>query len=187
MKNFIKLGILLISCLFLFTTCKQKDDDPLQPAYLFQSGGYIKGTITGVSADGIALSESFNYSIFGNKTDATASSTLTGYSFYLYRGDPNNDGCYIEIQFDWTLTGVVSNPDIAIRYVKEMTNHQLLVYNPGFGAITPDITNVVFNSGTNTLTGSFSATVKMTGGSGVEHDSTISGDFNLTVYQVVSK
>jgi hypothetical protein len=187
MKNLLKIGIILISCFFLFGSCKKTETAADQPAYLYKAGGYIKGTIVGVSRTGIALNETFTYDKFDSYSDAAYEINTDSYSFYLYRQDPNQ-GCSIRLSFVRSLTGLISAEQIYISYVKELSNHQLLdyyIYYTDVADVT--ITNVVFNTSASTITGNYTASVKLYDSDGKEHLSTISGDFNLTVYQVVGK
>jgi len=182
MKNFQKLGILLILCLFLLPSCK-KDI----PALLYQSGGYIQGSIIGISKDGTGLNESLGYDKFESLSDANYVIYDTYNTFDIKRSDPNND-CFIRITFQRSVLGNITNKFFTIRYVKELANNKLLIYAPfGSEIKTFDLLDVIFDSNTGYLKGRFAVSIEMNSGGtpSVKRLSTISGDFDLTVYQLV--
>jgi hypothetical protein len=187
MKNYQKLSILLITCLFFLLSCKKKD----QPMLLYSSGGTIQGLITGISQDGVALNESFNFSkYFG--TAACGEYHITNdtvYSFTFERVDPDVNSNVI-IGFTRTKSGKFSGKAFGIEYYKEMTGNKLLHYNPiGSEIISIDITDYSFDITSGLLKGKFSVTVKMYDNSipPVARNSMVTGNFEITLKQAVYK
>jgi hypothetical protein len=175
-----------LSAIVLFS-CKGKDGDPGpqgdagtmgaagakgqpgSPASYWRKGGFVKGTITGLRADGLTpIEETFNYEYTDGfldlDFDAVRETNRPGvYEFGVYRLDSASKG-YFNLTFRAPLDVSADTVSlIRFQYNKEVSNSQLW---SAYGSLrqyqgkptVAQLSNLAYNRNTGMLTGNFTWT-----------------------------
>lgn len=189
MKNI--LSVMMIS-LQVLTSCND-DSDYFKKSDLVTSGnGYIKVNIQGVSKSGVVLNDSFT-------AEQYPATDMAQQSYYLINGDRTEFEIaryynypimtnYISIDFykeGDEFGGIYLN----IGYQKKLENNKVLnldTWDLDFNE-SSEITNFSFDQATGKLKGNYSVTYEFITTEDKPGTLLISGDFDLTVFEVVNK
>ncbi|WP_276373079.1 hypothetical protein [Chryseolinea sp. H1M3-3] len=171
-------GLVGLVLLVLVAGCK--DDDP-QPAFEYQTQGFIKGKFTGVSKDNsYTFNEDFNYSqysiLFGGFAEYEINDDGS-YSVQLYRANFASLGAAtIRFELDNATDTTPDNVIISFEYNKELNDKFLTFTMESDFDNTTTVTDLTFDSGTGRFKGKFSLT-------GADNSSgknaSVTGEFDL--------
>lgn len=188
----VRISILFVLIVTIATSCKK---DETTEKSIYKSGGFIKGTITGLSADSIALNETFIFDRYKTEFDATYTTHEVAnkkyYDFTITRFNPDNENNNISLSFSLesltNQTPISDYQSAQISYIKVLEKNGLLVLSANIensSIDTPVIINyLTFDAQTGKMKGNYKFTI--------EHSPTrktqIVGEFELTVRQLFNK
>lgn len=163
------------------------NDDDIDPGLGYESQGYIKGSITGVSSDGsYVFDEDFNYKNYSLLLNSISTYEIDGdiYEFELSRADFDDYGS-ASIRFE--LSGAEdTTPDdirISISWAEERKNDIITFsMNSTNGENTVAITDFSFNEDTGRVKGKYT----MTGtGNSTNKNALVTGEFDVVAKPII--
>ena len=178
-------NVLLVVVLSLaFTACK---DDP-QPAFEYKTQGFIKGKLTGVSAnDNYTFNENFTYTqyslIDGDPASTYQANSGGSYSLEIVRSDFNNSGSMsISLLLSNATDTTPDEAELAFTYQKELSDKFVNFYMESDPDNTTTITDFTFDVATGRAKGKYSLTGadNSTGKS-----ASVTGEFDVITKRVV--
>lgn len=162
-------------------------DDDVEPGLGYESQGYIKGNITGVSSDGsYVFDEDFNYKNYSLLLNSVSTYEIDGgtYEFRLSRADYDDYGqAYISFELSDADDNTPNNVEIEINWAKERRN-DIITFNMDSddGANTVSITEFSFNEDTGRVKGKYS----MNGSSNsTNKNALVTGEFDVIAKPVI--
>ncbi len=174
MKN-ATLFLLSLSLVLLYSCSKSN---------LFQSQGSISGTISGLSGDGQSLNENFDYS------DLTTYSAQSSYNrssssiyFNIQRAAVSDEQSFIGLTFRKSSNGNIDNATVRIQYNKKLEGSKMLSY---IATSNANLSITSFDESSGKIAGTYTASVTKTNtNTGAKNVSTISGKFDVVIYETV--
>lgn len=169
---------------FGFMSCNDDDNDA--PGLEYESQGYIKGNITGVSEDGShVFDEDFkytDYSLLLNTVSTYERNDDNSYEIDLTRADYGDYG-QASISFDLSDAEDTTpeNINISITWADE-EDDQFITFNMSSGGNTVTITDFSFNPETGRAKGKY--TLNGTNNS-TDNNALVSGDFDVIAKPVI--
>ena len=176
-------SLLILVSLISFSSC---EDDP-QPAIEYQTEGFIKGKIVGVSGDNsYTFNDDFSYNqyaLFGESISYYEINPDGSYSIELVRNDFGTGGsARISLELSSAADTTPDDSDFYLNYFKE-SKDKVIYFNMSSGsANTFAITDFSFDATTGKTKGKYTL-------SGLDNstdkNATVTGEFNVTAKKVV--
>jgi hypothetical protein len=169
-----------------FTAMSCEDDD-VEPGLGYESQGYIKGSITGVTSDGsYVLDEDFNYKNYSLLLNSISTYEMDGdvYEFSLSRADYDDFGA-ASISFELSAADDTTPDDVrvSINWAEERRNDIITFsMNSSSSGNSVSITDFSFNEDTGRVKGKY--TMNGTNNS-TDNNALVTGEFDVVAKPII--